>query len=57
MMATEITVEGCPCGRTCCDDPEPERGHELFCDCGRDYCDFNWWVRCSSCGAQCGCDV
>lgn len=52
-------IEGCPCGTygPCCNAPESESGHELFCDCTDDYCDYHWHMRCVNCGAQCGCNV
>ena len=50
---------GCPCGTygPCCDAPDPYGGHDLFCDCGDEDCDCNWWLRCGNCGAECECGV
>jgi hypothetical protein len=57
--APNPTFGGCACGTygPCCANPEREFGHELFCDCDNDYCDYRWHCRCATCGAQCGCNV
>lgn len=44
---------GCPCGEDCCTDPHPYGGHDEFCECDDDSCDYHWVVGCLNCGETC----
>lgn len=48
---------GCPCTKTCCDDPDViDIEHD--CEAADDeFCDDCCGCACANCGGQCYCDV
>lgn len=50
-------MNGCPCAKSCCDDPDVV-GVEHDCDeTSDDFCEEFCYSQCLNCGAQCGCEV
>ena len=54
-----VDDDGCVCGDPvpCCANPDVFLGHDEFCDCDDDHCDYQWYSGCRSCGGMCGCNV
>lgn len=52
---------GCPCGATCCDNPNQVRLDQRLHDEGHCVADlpaeFQWWWSCRNCGRSCNCEV
>lgn len=51
---------GCPCDRTCCDDPDPGGLSEMNHACSEDeecYEDEHYMTECFNCGSICNCEV
>lgn len=53
-------INGCPCNKTCCDNPDPGSLSEMSHECldSKDcYEDEHYMTECGNCGKRCNCEV
>lgn len=58
-MNVKRNENGCPCARNCCDNPNTDKGgtHSDGCNPEECWCDENYYVGCTNCGAGCYCEA